>query len=317
MGKFIDLTGQVFTYLKVLNRATNRGSATMWLCECVCGKQKNISACDLRGGKVKGCGGICDYQPRKRIEGKRFGNLIVKKFLPGERSLDKDSRPMWEVECCCGFRFKTTLHALNPGKNRKGKMKCINCEEKETKGRLVGRSYYYLVVIQFSHENKWGNFIWKCQCRCGNFVLVSTSSLERATTKSCGCYTIDRLRKGGHGKSKTSIYRVWNHARRRCHLASDSSYKRYGGRGITMCSEWLNDFRSFEFWALENGYTTNLQIDRIDVDKGYSPDNCQFVTKNCNSAFAWIDKMDRNELKKVEIRIAARLIYLDKIKNNL
>ena len=82
-----------------------------------------------------------------------------------------------------------------------------------------------------------------------------------------------------------------------------------------MCPEWLENFEIFESWALQNGYVSGLQLDRINVDDGYSPTNCQFTSKNCNSAFAWIDKMTEEELKKVEHRIASRRIILNKNTN--
>ncbi len=283
----------------------------MWMCECICGKQKAISGGDLRNAKTKGCGSYCSYEPRKRIEGKKYGKLQVIRLAVGERSVGVDSRPLWEVQCACGNTFKTTLHALNPGKGRNGLKQCAECNRYEVENRLVGKIYYYLTVISFSRVDQWGGTIWKCSCRCGDVVFASTSSLERSSTKSCGCYTKERLRT--HGKSKTILYRIWNHARRRCHLASDKNYKRYGGRGILMCQEWLEKFEQFEAWALSHGFEPGLQLDRIDVDKGYSPDNCQFVTKNCNSAFAWIDKMVESELIKTENRIKQRRLQLLKI----
>jgi len=304
VGKFIDLTGQTFTYLRVLHRGPNRKSHVTWLCECICGKQKLIKGDDLRNKMTKGCGSYCSYEPRKRIEGKKYGKLAVLRLVVGERSNGVDSRALWEVECECKNTFKTTLHALNPGKGRQGLRQCFDCNKIEVETRLVGKMYYYLTVQSFDHQDEWGGYIWRCLCRCGTAVFAKTSSLESGSTKSCGCYTKDRLRV--HGKSKTALYRVWNHARRRCNLASDKSYKRYGGRGIVMCQEWLENFEVFESWALSNGYAPRLELDRINVDQGYSPANCQFISKNCNSAFAWIDKMTEHELKDADKRMMLR-----------
>ncbi len=280
----------------------------MWMCECICGKQKAISGGDLRSKKTKGCGSSCSYEPRKRIEGQQFGKLTVVQLLVGERSSGIDSRPPWEVKCECGNLFKTTLHALNPGKERNGLKQCADCSRYQTENRLIDKVFFYLKVIKFSHADKWGSFIWQCSCRCGTVVFASTSSLERSSTKSCGCYTKERLRT--HGKSKTSLYVTWNHVRRRCYLSSDKSYARYGGRGIVMCAEWLENFENFESWALQNGHIKGLQLDRIDVDKGYSPTNCQFISRQCNSAFAWIDKMTEDELQTTETRISQRRMKL-------
>ena len=75
----------------------------------------------------------------------------------------------------------------------------------------------------------------------------------------------------------------YNHMKERCYNPNSKSYHRYGGRGIKVCDEWLNDFSSFESWALSNGYSPELKLDRVDNDGDYCPENCEFVTnkKNC------------------------------------
>lgn len=70
--------------------------------------------------------------------------------------------------------------------------------------------------------------------------------------------------------------------RQRCNNPNDRGYANYGGRGIALCSEW-NDYRAFEEWAMNNGYSKELELDRIDNDKGYSPDNCRWVKRIVNN----------------------------------
>ena len=78
------------------------------------------------------------------------------------------------------------------------------------------------------------------------------------------------------------LYSTYVAMKQRCHRSTHSSFPFYGGRGITVCREWRESFDAFRDWAEQNGYGPDLQIDRIDNDKGYAPGNCRFVTPEDN-----------------------------------
>ena len=77
-----------------------------------------------------------------------------------------------------------------------------------------------------------------------------------------------------HGMSTTRLYYLWRSMKERCCLPSQDNYKRYGGRGIKVCDEWINNFETFRDWAYRNGYNDSLSIDRIDNNGDYTPNNC-------------------------------------------
>ena len=121
-----------------------------------------------------------------------------------------------------------------------------------------------------------------CVCSCGSGVekIVRSDELKNGKVKSCGCLKKQQTiaPRVVHGKVKSPLYTVWRGMKLRCGNPNHQSYKRYGGRGITIYEPWKNDFGAFEKFFMSIGWEKGLQIDRIDNDDGYHPLNVRCVT---------------------------------------
>lgn len=229
------------------------------------------------------------------LTGMRFERLVVIKRAEDYISPKGYKRKQWTCICDCGNTATVSGDYLKTSSHPS-----CGCYLKEKiehrREEFVGRKFGRLTVLELAepHVCPSGEIFprWRCQCECGNITEVYQSSLVTGSAKSCGCLAKENtakknrercLKHGGSVRGNIDrLYRVWRGMKERCYSEKHKSYKRYGGRGIKVCDEWLHDYEAFRAWSYANGYDENAKygkcsLDRIDFDGNYCPENCRWV----------------------------------------
>lgn len=218
--------------------------------------------------------------------GKKFNSMTIVGYDAPKYDKQNFIQHWADCICDCGERKSVRLESL-----LNNDTKTCGCA-RFAKGDIIGQKFGRLTIIEdipnrISKSKSKGRYV-KCLCDCGNITTHRYSGLKNKTILSCGCLQVESARnKATHRLINHKLYKVWSSMKDRCGNPNNKGYKNYGAKGVRVCTEWLNDFKAFYDWCIENEWEAGLVIDKdikykakhgTDTGLVYSPEYCTIVS---------------------------------------
>lgn len=266
-------------------------------CRCSCGNIRTADYKELKKGKVKSCG--CLFKKNNVSTGDVFNYWTVIKETDAYRAKDGNHLRKFLCKCVCGKEKELTLNSISVGNS-----KSCGCMIQYKSGYKLVDKNSYIPSLDIEKINKRNLGQWKVlkelskrrredfsierilqmQCSCGYIAEREISRVAKSKScKKCSHSIRKVVFSDEERKLRARIRGRLSGMISRCHYEKNKAYVSYGAKGITVCDEWRFDFKSFYNWCILNtplGYNlSDLEIDRVDNNKGYFPENCQLITK--------------------------------------